>query len=287
MLHRADAATLTYPWEVRILLTNDDGIGAQGLQALRRELRKIDVVILDVIAPDSNRSASARSITVRSPLSIQEIKFDDGDLGHATDGTPVDCVRFSSVGLLGGKPDVIVSGINHGVNLGDDVTYSGTVAAALEGVVLGIPAIAVSQQSVEQEMGYEPQRQYDFDVAARFTARVVADLVDHPMPEGTLLNVNVPGVEPAGVEVVKLGRRLYRDELRQVETDIQDGRRRYRFYGYEPGVHDQPDTDIGAIAGGRIAVTPLHLDLTHHVGIEGMRQRDFERVLAASSEAGD
>jgi 5'-nucleotidase len=272
---------------VRILLTNDDGIGAQGLQALRRELRKIDGVILDVIAPDSNRSASARSITVRSPLSIQEIKFDDGDLGHATDGTPVDCVRFSSVGLLGGKPDVIVSGINHGVNLGDDVTYSGTVAAALEGVVLGIPAIAVSQQSVEQEMGYEPQRHYDFDVAARFTAQVVADLADHPMPEGTLLNINVPGVEPAGVEVVKLGRRLYRDELRQVETDIQDGRRRYRFYGYEPGVHDQPDTDIGAIAGGRIAVTPLHLDLTHHVGIEGMRQRDFERVLAASSEAGD
>lgn len=272
---------------MRILLTNDDGIGAQGLQALRRELRKIENVTLDVIAPDSNRSASARSITVRSPLSIQEIRFDDGDLGHATDGTPVDCVRFSSVGLLGGRPDVIVSGINHGVNLGDDVTYSGTVAAALEGVVLGIPAIAVSQQSVEQEMGYEPQRHYDFEVAARFTARVVADLVDHPMPEGTLLNVNVPGVEPTGVEVVKLGRRLYRDELRQVETDIQDGRRRYRFYGYEPGVHDQPDTDIGAIAAGRIAVTPLHLDLTHHVGIEGMRQRDFERVLAVSAGTDD
>ncbi|MEX0620272.1 MAG: 5'/3'-nucleotidase SurE [Solirubrobacterales bacterium] len=272
---------------MRILLTNDDGIGAQGLQALRRELRKIDGVKLDVIAPDSNRSASARSITVRSPLSIQEIEFEDGDLGHATDGTPVDCVRFASVGLLGDPPDVIVSGINHGVNLGDDVTYSGTVAAALEGIVLGIPAIAVSQQSTEQEMGYEPQRHYDFDVAARFTARLIAELVDHPLPEGTLLNVNVPGAKPAGVEVVRLGRRFYKDELRQVETDEQDGRRRYRFYGYEPGVRDQPGTDIGAIATDRIAVTPLHLDLTHHVGLEGLKQRDFERVLAVAAGAGD
>lgn len=272
---------------MRILLTNDDGIGAQGLQALRRELRRIDGVTLDVIAPDSNRSASARSITVRSPLSIQELKFEDGDLGHATDGTPVDCVRFASVGLLGGRPDVIVSGINHGVNLGDDVTYSGTVAAALEGVVLGIPAIAVSQQSTGQEMGYTPQRHYDFEVAAKFTAQTVREFVDHPMPEGTLLNINVPGADPAGVEVVPLGRRLYRDELHEVETDEEDGRRRYRFYGYEPGTHDQPDTDIGAIANGRIAVTPLHLDLTHHVGIEGMRQRDFERVLAVAAGAGD
>jgi 5'-nucleotidase len=272
---------------VRILLTNDDGIGAQGLQTLRRELRQIDGVTLDVIAPDSNRSASARSITVRSPLSVQEIQFDDGDIGHATDGTPVDCVRFASVGLLGDRPDVIVSGINHGVNLGDDVTYSGTVAAALEGVVLGIPAIAVSQQSTEKEMGYTPQRHYDFGVAARFTARTVRELVEHPLPDGTLLNINVPGSAPSGVEVVRLGRRLYRDELREVETDAQDGRRLYRFYGYEPGVHDQPDTDIGAIANDRIAVTPLHLDLTHHVGIDGMRQRDFERVLAASAGPGD
>ncbi len=166
---------------MRILLTNDDGIGAQGLQVLRRELRQIDGVEVDVIAPDSNRSASARSITVRSSLSVQEIRFEDGDLGHATDGTPVDCVRFADVGLVGKRPDLIVSGINHGVNLGDDVTYSGTVAAALEGVILGIPAIAVSQQSTEQEMGYTPQRHYDFDIAARFTAATVQG--DHGTPD--------------------------------------------------------------------------------------------------------
>lgn len=268
---------------MRILLTNDDGIGARGLQDLRRELRRIEGVQLDVIAPDSNRSASARSITVRSPLSVQEVNFEDGDLGHATDGTPVDCVRFADVGLVGHRPDLIVSGINHGVNLGDDVTYSGTVAAALEGVILGIPAIAVSQQSTGQEMGYTPQRHYDFDVAARFTAVTVRELFDHPMPEGTLLNINVPGSDPEGVDVTRLGRRLYKDELREVETDKDDGRRRYRIYGYEPGLDDEPGTDIGAIARRRIAVTPLHLDLTHHVGIDGMRQRDFERVLGLAT----
>ena len=102
---------------MRILLTNDDGIGAKGLQSLRRELRQIEGVTLDVIAPDSNRSASARSITTRAPLSVEEIRFEDGDLGHATDGTPVDCVRFAQVGLLGETPDLVVSGINHGLNL--------------------------------------------------------------------------------------------------------------------------------------------------------------------------
>jgi 5'-nucleotidase len=272
---------------VRILLTNDDGIGAQGLQALRRELRRIDGVKLDVIAPDSNRSASARSITVRSPLSVQELEFEDGDLGHATDGTPVDCVRFAAVGLVGERPDLIVSGINHGVNLGDDVTYSGTVAAALEGVILGIPAIAVSQQSIDQEMGYTPRRHYDFELAARFTAATVGEIMEHPMPDRTLLNINVPGTDPEGVDVTRLGRRLYRDELQEVESEVEDGRRRYRIYGYEPGLDDEPGTDIGAIARNRIAVTPLHLDLTHHGGIDGMRQRDFERMLgsAARSEA--
>ncbi len=132
---------------MRLLLTNDDGIGAEGLHAARRALRELDDVELHVIAPDSNRSATARSITTRSPLTVEEVEFGDGDRGFATDGTPVDCVRFADLGLLGARPDLIVSGINHGANLGDDVTYSGTVAAAFEGIVLGIPAVAISQQS--------------------------------------------------------------------------------------------------------------------------------------------
>lgn len=269
---------------MRILLTNDDGIGAQGLQTLRRQLRQIEGVQVDVIAPDSNCSASARSITTRSPLSVEEIHFEDGDLGHATDGTPVDCVRFAAVGLLGERPDLIVSGINHGVNLGDDVTYSGTVAAAFEGVILDLPAIAVSQQSNEGEMGYRPKRDFDFELAAKFTAATVHELIEHPMPNGTLLNINVPGTEPGGIDVTRLGKRLYRDELRKIEKDESDGRTHYRIYGYEPGAHDEPGTDIGAIARDRISVTPLHLDLTDHGGLDGLRQRDFERMLAALAE---
>ena len=155
---------------MRILLTNDDGISAPGLQAARRALRELDGVEVDVIAPDSNRSATARSITTRSPLSVEEVEFGDGDVGYATDGTPVDCVRFAELGLVGGRPDLIVSGINHGANLGDDITYSGTVAAALEGIVLGIPAVAFSQQSSARRHGLRQRPASTSRVAAAFTA---------------------------------------------------------------------------------------------------------------------
>ena len=158
---------------VRVLLTNDDGIGAEGLQSLRRALLGVDGLEVHVIAPDSNRSATARSITTRSPLSVEEVEFDDGTSGFATDGTPVDCVRFADLGLLGERPDLIVSGINHGANLGDDITYSGTVAAALEGIVLGLPAIAISQQSPRREMDFRGGRDFDFSIAAGFAAELV------------------------------------------------------------------------------------------------------------------
>src|SRR2546423_9324887 len=148
---------------MRILLTNDDGIGARGLHAARRALSELDGVEVHVIAPDSNRSAAARSITTRSPLSVKEVEFGDGAGGFATDGTPVDCVRFADLGLLGERPDMIVSGINHGANLGDDITYSGTVAAAFEGIVLGLPAVAVSHQSVQGEMDFRLGRSFGFE----------------------------------------------------------------------------------------------------------------------------
>src|SRR5436305_11732892 len=136
---------------LEVLLTNDDGIEAEGLQIMRRALARVGGVRLAVIAPDGNRSAMARSITTRRPLWVAEVPFGDGTSGYATDGTPVDCVRFATLGLVEGfSADLIVAGINHGANLGDDITYSGTVAAALEGVVLGLPAIAVSQLSPDQ-----------------------------------------------------------------------------------------------------------------------------------------
>src|SRR5437588_12184335 len=142
----------------------------------------------------------ARSITTRRPLWVQEIDFGDGTVGYATDGTPVDCVRLARLGLIEGfTAEIVVSGINHGANLGDDITYSGTVAAALEASVLGLPGIAVSQQSNALRLDFRVGTAFDFGVAASFTARLVAELEATPLPAGTLLNINVPGGEPHGV----------------------------------------------------------------------------------------
>jgi 5'-nucleotidase len=268
---------------MRVLLTNDDGIEAEGLQTLRRALVRVPGVELAVIAPDGNRSAFARMITTRRPLWVQEVRFDDGTVGYATDGTPVDCVRFAKLGLVEGfEPDVVVAGINHGSNLGDDITYSGTVAAALEGLVLGVPGIAVSQQSTAREMDFRLGSRFAFGTAADFTARVVEELTDVPLPEGTLLNVNVPAGEPEGVEVTRLGKRIYRDEL-QLEAQDEDGRRRYWIYGGDPEFHDEPGTDLAAVHAGRIAVTPVHFDLTDLRGMDALEQYDLARLLAPAA----
>jgi len=266
---------------VRVLLTNDDGIAAEGLHAARRALAAVDGVEVSVIAPDSNRSATARSITTRSPLSVEEVEFGDGTRGFATDGTPVDCVRFADLGLLGERPDLIVSGINHGANLGDDVTYSGTVAAAFEGIVLGLPAIAASQQSAAREMNFRFGRSFDFTVGAGFTAGLVRRLRDAGMAPGTLINLNFPAGEPQGVEVTHLGKRLYNDELKLVGEDPDSGRRRYEIYGFEPSFEDEEGSDLSAIARGRVSVTPVHFDLTERGEIETLRGWDLAGMLDA------
>ena len=271
---------------MKVLLTNDDGIQATGLNVLRRALLQVPGVELAVIAPNGNRSAVGRGITTRSPLWVEEIEFADGTSGFATDGTPVDCVRFAALGLVEFEPELIVSGINHGANLGDDITYSGTVAAALEGVVLGIPAVAVSQQTGTGELdfraGYEWQAE-DFTEAAAFTARVVEELEDVPMPTGTLLNINCPRGDARGARACGLGKRIYRDRLELHEED--GGRRRYRIYGENPGYHHEEGTDFAAVADGCIAVTPLHFDLTDRAGIEALGSFDLGRLLRpAASE---
>jgi 5'-nucleotidase len=264
---------------VQVLLTNDDGIEAEGIQTLRRALLELADVRLAVIAPDGNRSAMARSITTRRPLWVQEVDFGDGTVGYATDGTPVDCVRLAKLGLIDGfEAELVVSGINHGSNLGDDITYSGTVAAALEAIVLGLPGIAVSQQSSALELDFRQGAAFDFSVAAEFTAALVADLQTIPLPPQTLLNVNVPGAPPSGVEVARLGKRVYEDQLKLAE-EANAGRRLYRIYGdvgFEPG---ETDTDLVAVAAGKIAVTPLHFDLTHHDGVRSLALHDLDRLL--------
>jgi 5'-nucleotidase len=265
---------------MRVLLTNDDGIQATGLNAMRRALLEVPGVELAVIAPDSNRSATARSITTRQPLWVEEVEFADGSTGFATEGTPVDCVRFAALGLVESEPDLIVSGINHGSNLGDDITYSGTVAAALEGIVLGIPAIAVSQQADRGRVDFRSGRNWhaeDFETAAAFAARMVEELEQVPMPSGTLLNVNCPAGEVEGARACRLGKRIYRDTLELAEEE--EGRRRYQIYGEEPGYHHERGTDFAAIADGCIAVTPLHFDLTDQAGIEALGDFELDRLL--------
>ncbi len=268
---------------MHVLLTNDDGIEAEGLQVLRRALLEVPGIDLRVIAPDGNRSAVGRGITTRRALTVEEVDFGDGTTGFATDGTPVDCVRFARLGLVEGwEAEAIVSGINHGANLGDDITYSGTVAAALEGIILGIPAIAVSQQSRQRELDFRVGSRFDFDAGARFTARIVEELSEVPMPEGTLLNVNVPAGDPEGVEVCRIGKRIYRDEL--ALKDEADGRKRYWIYGDDPGYHDDEGTDLAAVAAGRIAVTPIHFDLTDQAGMDALTKFDLARLLAPAAE---
>jgi 5'-nucleotidase len=273
---------------MHILVTNDDGIDSPGLFALKTALDPLGDV--SVIAPDSNRSATARSITIRRPLEVREVRLPDGSVGYATDGTPVDCVRFAVLGLLGGgAPDVIVSGINHGLNLGDDVTYSGTVAAALEGVLLGWPAIAVSQQAVNGEPWHSGKATYDFTAVSSFVAGLVPVAVRERFPRHVLLNVNAPGIEGRGVErarVTRLGRRIYNDRLELIDEEGGDGRRRYLIYGDNPSHHPEEGTDFAAIEAGEISVTPLHFDLTDIGGMEQLERIALDELLAGPASPG-
>jgi 5'-nucleotidase len=189
-------------------------------------------------------------------------------------------VRFAALGLIDFEPELIVSGINHGSNLGDDITYSGTVAAALEGIVLGIPAIAVSQQADHGEMDFRAGTSWareHFERAATFAARMVEQLEHVPIPEGTLLNVNCPVGEVRGARAARLGKRIYNDRMEL--TEEVDGRRRYRIYGDVPSYQHEDGTDFAAMADGCIAVTPLHFDLTDQAGVEELAGFDLDALL--------
>ena len=269
---------------MRVLLTNDDGIAATGLHAMRRELLNISGIELAVIAPDGNRSATARSITTRRPLRVTEVDFGDGTHGYACDGTPVDCVRLAKHGLVDGfDAELIVSGINHGSNLGDDVTYSGTVAAALEGIVLGIGGIAVSQQSAGGEYDFISHAGDEgFSAVAAFAAGLVSRWHEIPLRPATLVNVNGPAQTPKGVAVTRLGKRIYHEELVDLGR-AEEGGRHIRIYGQEPGHHPVDGTDLQAVQDGFIAVTPIHYDLTDHAGIDALQQADLEALAASAA----
>jgi 5'-nucleotidase len=270
---------------MHIVLTNDDGIDAPGLLAARQALEKIGDVL--TVAPDRNRSGVGRSISFGLPLHVQEREMSDGAIGYACTGTPVDCVRLVALGLMDFKPDIVVSGINHGENLGDDITYSGTVAGAMEGIVIGVPGIAVSlridrpwHQSAEEEGPIAPAGEdLHFEPVAQFTARL-AKIAFRGLPSGRILNLNAPNVPRErlrGARVTRLGRRFYRDEL--VEVRDEEGRVGYDIYNNPPGHHEEEGTDFAAIDNDEISVTPVHLELTDTAGLEELSSWDIGTLL--------
>ncbi len=237
---------------MRILVTNDDGVGSPLLAALATALDALGEV--DVIAPASDMTGVSRSLSLAGPIAVDEIVMADGRAAFAVSGTPADCVRFADLGLAGGRPDVVISGPNLGINLGDDVAYSGTVAAALEAALLGLPAAALSQQA-------SPDGTYDASELARFAVQLVPLLASGALPAGVVINVNAPAGAVRGARVARLGRRRYRPQLRPA-GEAEGNRRHYRLYGPGPLVLEgEPGTDIAAVAEGFISITPLRFDL--------------------------
>jgi len=246
---------------MRILVTNDDGIDSEGLIALRRSLSRLGETV--VIAPDRNWSAAGHNKTMFKPLRVTRVRMPDDLEGYACDGTPSDCVAMSMLGFAGARPDVVVSGINEGANLGGDITYSGTVAAAMEAVISGVPAIAVSLSSAHDQ---------DFGAAADFATLLAERFLRDGIDPSVLLNVNVPSIPRntiRGVLITRLGQRIYRDRL--IERQDPFGRNYYWIGGDEPTGEAEEGTDIGALANGYISVTPIHLDLTNYALMDHLR----------------
>lgn len=251
---------------MRILVTNDDGINAPGILALKQALDPLGEVF--VVAPDRPRSAAGHAITLHKPLRITETTLLDGARGWAVSGTPTDstCLGFDVV--MEGRADLVFSGINAGPNLGWDVTYSGTVAAAMEGAILGVPGVAISLTGERDP--------FDFGPAAAFARKLAEQIAEHGMERWTLLNVNVPPVpqeQIAGVMITHQGRRQY---VERIDHRVDPrGRDYYWLHGNLHESEIDPGSDVHAVLGNRISVTPIHLDLTAAHLIDRLRKWDL------------
>jgi 5'-nucleotidase len=241
-----------WPSRPRILVTNDDGIESRGLLALKQALESIGDVW--VVAPETNQSAVGHGKTFMRPLRVRDRTLADGSRGWSVDGSPTDAVSLAFLGYFDQRFDLVASGINYGANLGDDVTYSGTVSAAMEAVLNECPAFAISQEYV-----HEP----DFTLAGRMAHLAATNILEHGLGPGELLNINVPTLEPGdseGVEVTRMGKRIYQDQL--IERLDPRGIPYYWIGGPPPSGHALEGTDFHAVVNRRIAVTPIQLDLT-------------------------
>jgi 5'-nucleotidase len=249
----------------RILVTNDDGIYSEGLRKLAAVLRDLGEVI--IVAPDREQSAASHALTLNRPLRLLQLE----EREYIVDGTPSDCVNLAVLYLLKEhRPDIVVSGINFGPNLGDDVTYSGTISAAFEGALLNIPSIAFSALIGEH---------FSFERNAKFAGRVTEWLLGQERNAEIVLNVNFPVEEPKGVRVTRLGKRLYSEGV--VERLDPRGKKYFWIGGEPPVWHHAEGTDFAAIEEGYVSITPLHLDLTHHASIN--RLKELESTLAPTA----
>lgn len=250
-----------------ILVTNDDGVFSPGLLALRQALTAIADVI--VLAPERNWSASSHIKTMHKPLRIQKTTLADGSAAFSSSGSPTDCVALAMGGALEVVPDLVVAGVNAGHNLGIDVTYSGTVACAMEAVIKGVPGIAVSTSYFGEESidAAEVRR-----VSAEIARTVAQYVMNSTLPEYTLLNINVPATPIAGIRLTRMGRRHY--DANEVEQRRDPyGRPYYWLGGSHPIDEEDPDTDVGAIRHGFVSVTPISLDLTHYAFLAALHDR--------------
>jgi 5'-nucleotidase len=237
-----------------ILLTNDDGFDSGGIQALSESLKQLGRVIM--VAPDRDKSAVSHSLTMHRPL---RVKHRGTDI-FVIDGTPTDCVALGLQKILQARPDLLISGINSGPNLGDDISYSGTVSAALEGTMHAVPSIAVSMA----------ERTSDFSRGAEIATQLASLTLARGLPENTLLNINIPtSAKIAGIRVTRQGRRMWRNAIQ--ETTDPWGRKLYWIGGGSPYTDSAKDTDVYAISQGFVSVTPIHLDKTNHEGIFHLR----------------
>jgi 5'-nucleotidase len=254
---------------MHILVTNDDGVQAPGLLALAQEMRKLGKVT--VFAPDRNWSASGHVKTMERPLRVRETLLADGTTASTSDGAPSDCVALPLLGLVEEKIDLVVSGINPNANIGHDVTYSGTVTAAMEAVIAGVMGIAVSLDSPEGHTG-----PLDYSTAAIVARRVAEQVIADALPKGVVLNVNVPYLTEEqlnGYEITRMGLRVYRDAL---ESRMDPRGKPYYWIGgeYPTGV-DEPGTDFGALRAGCVSITPLHLDMTSYKTMDVLKSWKF------------
>jgi len=255
---------------MHILVTNDDGINAPGLLALAQEIIPLGKVT--VLAPDHNWSASGHVKTMHRPLRVKEVPLTENVTSLATDGAPSDAVALALLGLIKEPINLVVSGINPNANIGHDVTYSGTVTAAMEAAIWGLPAIAVSLHSPEDHVGA-----LDYGPAARIANRVARAVVRNGLPVGTLLNVNVPYLpdeEIKGFMITRQGLRVYRDQL---DTRYDPRGRPYYWIGGDAptGIPDE-GTDFGALSEGYVSITPLHLDMTAYHTLDILRTWDWQ-----------